>query len=315
MRGRTRRSRRSSPRSWRPCEGARALTFSSGYLANLAILTALARRSDAIFADRLQSCVPHRRRTAVARDAAPLSARRSGRACAARLAAIGARRRFIVTDAVFSMDGDIAPLPELLALADAHDAWLVVDDAHGFGVLGGGPRRARAIRPRVRADRLHGHARQGGGRRGRVRRRASIRHRNAACRRRGLTSTRPPRRRCWRKRCARRCDIVRSDAPRRAHLRIADRVSFAPERSALPWPLLPSSTPIQPLIVGDPRAAVAVCGCAARSAAFWCRRSGRRRCRRERRGCAYRCRRRTAKPTSRQLIAALHDVAAREQRR
>jgi 8-amino-7-oxononanoate synthase len=44
----------------------------------------------------------------------------------------------IATDAVFSMDGDVAPLRELLALAEAHDTWLVVDDAHGFGVLGGG---------------------------------------------------------------------------------------------------------------------------------------------------------------------------------
>ena len=48
----------------------------------------------------------------------------------------GSGRKLVITDAVFSMDGDIAPLPELLALCEQHDAWLLVDDAHGFGVLG-----------------------------------------------------------------------------------------------------------------------------------------------------------------------------------
>jgi 8-amino-7-oxononanoate synthase len=55
-----------------------------------------------------------------------------------RLAASTAGRKLIANDAVFSMDGDVAPLPALLALADEFDAWLVVDDAHGFGVLGEG---------------------------------------------------------------------------------------------------------------------------------------------------------------------------------
>ena len=113
----------------------RALSFSTGYLANLGIVTALAGRGDAVFADRLNH--------ASLNDAALLSRAELKRyphldlaALARLLAASRARRKLIVTDAVFSMDGDIAPVPELLALAERHDAWLVLDDAHSFGVLG-----------------------------------------------------------------------------------------------------------------------------------------------------------------------------------
>jgi 8-amino-7-oxononanoate synthase len=113
----------------------RALLFSSGYLANLAVVTALAGRGDAVFADRLNH--------ASLNDAALLARAEFKRYPHLDLAALGrllaasrARRKLIVTDAVFSMDGDIAPLPELLALCERHDAWLLVDDAHGFGVLG-----------------------------------------------------------------------------------------------------------------------------------------------------------------------------------
>jgi 8-amino-7-oxononanoate synthase len=120
-----------------PCVAAAALTFSTGYLANLAILTALAGRDDAIFADRLNH--------ACLNDGAVLARAKLLRYAHAdvaglrkRLASTTARRKLIATDAVFSMDGDLAPLPELLALAEEFDAWLVVDDAHGFGVLGEG---------------------------------------------------------------------------------------------------------------------------------------------------------------------------------
>lgn len=113
----------------------RALLFSTGYMANIGIVAALAGRNDAVFADRLNH--------ASLNDAALLSGAAFKRyphgdvaALEQRLAASRARRRLIVTDAVFSMDGDIAPLPELVTLAERYDAWLVVDDAHGFGVLG-----------------------------------------------------------------------------------------------------------------------------------------------------------------------------------
>jgi len=120
-----------------PCEGARAVTFSTGYLANLAIVSALADRETEVHADKLNH--------ACLNDGALLARAKLVRyahgdvdALAKRLATSRARRVMIATDAVFSMDGDVAPLRELLALAEAHDTWLVVDDAHGFGVLGGG---------------------------------------------------------------------------------------------------------------------------------------------------------------------------------
>lgn len=113
----------------------RALSFSSGYMANLALITALAGRGDAVFSDSLNHASlidacrlsradihrhPHNHVESLAHD----------------LAQSTARRKLVVTDAVFSMDGDIAPLSELLALCERHDAMLVVDDAHGFGILG-----------------------------------------------------------------------------------------------------------------------------------------------------------------------------------
>jgi len=120
-----------------PCKGARAVTFSTGYLANLAIVSALADRETEVHADKLNH--------ACLNDGALLARAKLVRyahgdvdALAKRLATSRARRVMIATDAVFSMDGDVAPLRELLALAEAHDTWLVVDDAHGFGVLGGG---------------------------------------------------------------------------------------------------------------------------------------------------------------------------------
>ena len=114
-----------------------ALLFSTGYMANLGIVTALLGRDDEIFADKLNH--------ASLNDAALLSRARLTRyphldlaALEKRLADSKARRKLVVTDAVFSMDGDIAPVPELLTLCERYDALLLLDDAHGFGVLGAG---------------------------------------------------------------------------------------------------------------------------------------------------------------------------------
>lgn len=113
----------------------RALLFSTGYMANIGIVTALAGRNDAVFADKLNH--------ASLNDAALLSRADFRRyahgdlaALERLLAASKARRKLVVVDAVFSMDGDIAPVPQLLELCERFDAWLMLDDAHGFGVLG-----------------------------------------------------------------------------------------------------------------------------------------------------------------------------------
>ena len=113
----------------------RALLFSTGYMANLGVVTALTGRGESVLLDRLSH--------ASLIDAGLLSGARFRRyphcdAAAARrlLAEATPPTAVLATDGVFSMDGDIAPLASLSEAARAHDAWLVVDDAHGIGVLG-----------------------------------------------------------------------------------------------------------------------------------------------------------------------------------
>ncbi len=124
-----------------------ALLFSTGYLANLGVLTALAGRHDEVFADKLNH--------ASLVDAAQLSGARFTRyrhgdlaQLESQLANSAAQDKLIASDLVFSMDGDMAPVDALLDLAERYDAWLYLDDAHGFGVLndghGGLTGRARA---------------------------------------------------------------------------------------------------------------------------------------------------------------------------
>lgn len=113
----------------------RVLLFSNGYMANLGVISALLGKQDAVFQDRLNH--------ASLLDAGQLSGARFQRYLhndvnnlAVRLERSEARRKLIVTDGVFSMDGDIVPLSEIARLAKVHNAWLMVDDAHGFGCLG-----------------------------------------------------------------------------------------------------------------------------------------------------------------------------------
>ena len=115
---------------------ARALYFSTGYMANLAVLTALGADADAmIFSEALNhaSLIDGAR---LARAGVSVYPHGDVDALRAQLEMSSASTKIVVTDSVFSMDGDLAPLPALLALCEQHGAWLVVDDAHGFGVLG-----------------------------------------------------------------------------------------------------------------------------------------------------------------------------------
>lgn len=113
--------------------GATALSFSTGYMANLAAVSALGGEGVAIFSERLNhaSLIDGVRLARGSKQVFDTLAQ-----LREQLAASPAARKLIVTDAVFSMDGHLAALPELLVLAEQHDALLLVDDAHGFGVLG-----------------------------------------------------------------------------------------------------------------------------------------------------------------------------------
>ena len=112
-----------------------ALIFSTGYMANIGVISALMGRNDAVFADKLNH--------ACLNEGAYLSRAQFHRFAHNDVAALEkllqnstAKHKLIAADAVFSMDGDIAPMPAYLRLCEQYNAYLYVDDAHGFGVLG-----------------------------------------------------------------------------------------------------------------------------------------------------------------------------------
>jgi 8-amino-7-oxononanoate synthase len=114
----------------------RVLLFSSGYQANLGVIDGLLSRGDNVIQDKLNH--------ASLLDGGRLSAASQTRYLHADMSALARRlqqtgddgHRLVVSDGVFSMDGDLAPLPDLLALAKTHNAGVLIDDAHGLGVLG-----------------------------------------------------------------------------------------------------------------------------------------------------------------------------------
>jgi 8-amino-7-oxononanoate synthase len=231
-----------------PCADARALLFSTGYLANLAIVTALCGRGDVVFGDRQNH--------ACLNDAALLSRAEFVRyrhgdlgELSRRLAGSRAKHKLICTDAVFSMDGDIAPLPRLLELADAHDAWLVVDDAHGFGVTGDG--RGTLAQLGLTSERIvyMGTLGKAAGVAGAfvAAHPAVIETLLQTARPYVFTTAAPPL-----LACALRASlaIIRGEPERRERLFARIR-RFRAGAAALPWRVLPSETAIQPLIVGE----------------------------------------------------------------
>lgn len=117
------------------CSRERAVLFSSGYMANIGVITSLLTEKDAVFEDKLNH--------ASLLDGGLFSGARFQRYAhndvpnlASRLDKTEARHKLVVTDSVFSMDGDIAPLKEIADIAEQFNAALMIDDAHGFGVLG-----------------------------------------------------------------------------------------------------------------------------------------------------------------------------------
>ena len=237
-----------------------ALTFSTGYLANLAIVPTLASRGAMIFSDKLNH--------ASLIDAMQL-AKASGAetqryphcdmaALEKLLAASSAPNKIIVSDAVFSMDGDLAPLPILFALAERFDAWLVIDDAHGFGVLGPQGKGSLAhfnlpASPRILLMGTLGKAAGVGGAfvAGSA---TAIEFLLQRARSYIFTTAAPPAIACA---LSKSLQIIEHGDALRAKL-FANIARLRDGLGSLPWQLLPSATAIQPLIVGDNEATLAL---------------------------------------------------------
>ena len=215
----------------------RALLFSTGYMANLGAVTALVGKGDTVLEDRLNH--------ASLLDAGLLSGARFSRYLHNDPASLAARldkaegNTLVVTDGVFSMDGNLADLPALAAVAQARGAWLMVDDAHGFGPLGA----------------------SGGG---------LVEHFGAFvagseelietliqyARPYIYTTSQPPAVACA---TLKSLELLRRESWRRQHL-AALIARFRHGAEALGLTLMDSFTPIQPILVGGSRQAVALAG-------------------------------------------------------
>jgi 8-amino-7-oxononanoate synthase len=235
------------------CE--RALLFSTGYMANLGVVTALIDRHATLFEDKLNH--------ASLIDAARLSqakVRRYAHADTGVLQALLAAadgKKLIMSDGVFSMDGDIAPLPVLIALAEKSGALLLIDDAHGLGVLGEGGRgmfEHHGITPHAPAI-LMGTLGKAFGSFGAFVAGSEelIEFLIQQARTYIYTTALPP---AVAEATRASLRVVQAESWRREHLK-ALVARFRSGAAALGLKLLPSSTPIQPLILGESAQALA----------------------------------------------------------
>lgn len=233
-----------------------ALFFSTGYMANMGVISALAGRGDTIFSDRLNH--------ASIIDGCILSRARVRRYphgdmnALADMLAVTSGHKLVVTDGVFSMDGDIAPLRDLAALCRAHDALLVVDDAHGLGVLG--PQGRGSLMEQGLSERdvplLIGTLGKAVGTSGAFVAGSQLLMDYLVQKARTYiyTTAMPPA--IAVATCA-SLDLIEREDSRRSHLQML--VSrFRQEASALGYELMPSRTPIQPIMVGDNWTALAL---------------------------------------------------------
>jgi 8-amino-7-oxononanoate synthase len=240
----------------------RALTFSTGYLANLAVTPTLAGRGAAVFADKLNhASLIDAMQLAKANGAEVQRYPHNDMATLEKLlAASPAANKLIVSDAVFSMDGDLAPLPLLFALAERYDAWLVIDDAHGFGILGAQGKGSLAhfnlpAAPRILLMCTLGKAAGVGGAfvAGSA---TAIEYLLQKGRSYIFTTAALPAMACA---LSKSLEIIRNGDTLRTSL-FARIAQLRDGLGGLPWALLPSLTAIQPLIVGDNEAAIALSG-------------------------------------------------------
>ena len=235
--------------------GRPVLTFANGYLANVGVLPALVGRDDAIFADKLvhasllDGCQ-------LARATLKRFRHQDLGHLEALLADTPAKRRLIVVDGVYSMDGDTAPLAALIALAERFDALLYVDDAHGFGVNGPQGRGSAfaagiAAHPRLVYLATFGKAAGAQG--------AAVSAEPIVidwllntCRSYIYTTAQPP---ALAAALRKAIDLIEQADRRRAHLQALIH-QFRAGCVGLPWKLAESDSAIQPLIVGEAEGAL-----------------------------------------------------------